>query len=262
MMPTPRQGYRTQDGKKVPSVTTIKGLWGDKGALINWGYRTGREHGVQEARRSLHDALDLVRGPELPVSADALLARALGPLWLGEKPPVPPSSQYEVSGQAAAAGTLCHDMIESHVLGHVFELPPDTPDENVRQATNGFNQYLAWREGSRIELVATEMGLVSERHRFGGTLDAVGKMPDGTIVLLDWKTSGGIYADMLYQLAGYALLLDECMPELSPKGFHILRIAKETADFYHHSYGELEQEKRAFILMRELYEIEQRTRRR
>lgn len=42
-MPTPRKGYFTQDGTKVPSVTTILGRFKDSGALIRWAYNRGKD---------------------------------------------------------------------------------------------------------------------------------------------------------------------------------------------------------------------------
>jgi hypothetical protein len=228
-MPTPSQGYRNKDGKRLPSVTTILSRYKDSGALIKWAYRQGRAHAELEAQG-------------LPAPRDL----------------------YDKSGEtakAAEAGTIGHNMIEAHILGQAFTADPETDLGVYTRALNAFEQYRRWADQTRIEIVATEMGLVSEAHQYGGTLDAIGKIGD-EIVLLDWKTSNAIYGDYLYQLAAYALLLEENRPELTPKGFHILRIAKESADFAHHSYGELDNEKRAFVLMRELYAIDERTKRR
>ena len=63
-MPTSRVGYKTTDGTKVPSVTTILKIK-DPGALINWAYRTGREHGIlegsgQPAPSGLYDGSDVL----------------------------------------------------------------------------------------------------------------------------------------------------------------------------------------------------------
>ena len=71
-----------------------------------------------------------------------------------------------------------------------------------------------------------------------------------------------MYQDYLVQLAAYALLLEECKPEWTPTAFHLLRVAKESADFAHHFFGELEDAKRAFVLMRELYDIDYRLKKR
>lgn len=164
-------------------------------------------------------------------------------------------SLYAERDKAAEAGTLAHDMIEAHILGREFVAPPC--DEGVlTKARNAFAQFLEWREQTKIEIIATEKSYVSERHQFGGTVDAIGRDMKGRIVLMDWKSSNSVYVDYLTQLAAYALLLQECVPEWTPQGFHLLRVAKESADFSHYFFGELEQAKRSFILMRELYDID------
>ena len=171
------------------------------------------------------------------------------------------ASLYEERDAAGLAGNIAHDMIECSILG---KEPPkfEAAAELIAKATNAYDQFLEWRDQTRIEIVATERAYVSERYQFGGTVDAIGRDMKGRIVLLDWKTSNGVYQDYLVQLAAYALLLEECAPEWSPQAFHLLRVAKESADFAHHFFGELEDAKRAFVLMRELYGIDQRLRKR
>jgi hypothetical protein len=243
---TPAQGYRV-GGERVPSVTTILSRFKDSGSLIKWAYRQGREH-------------------------ESLAARGLPcPRDLYDK--------SATTAKAALSGTIAHDMIETYILGEhppanadivVLEVSvkhgwgsPDAPDADVfARARNGFMQFLKWMSSTRLQVTHTEMQLTSDLHRFGGTLDAVGVDEDGVVVLIDWKTSNAVYADYLYQLAGYSLLLEEKRPELAPKAYHLLRFAKESADFAHHYFGELDNEKRAFLLMRELYEIDARTRKR
>lgn len=218
-MGRPTQGYYNAAGDKLPGTTTIIGRFKESGGLVQWAYKSGREHERMVAQ-----------GKEAP--------RHL----------------YDVVDAAALAGNVAHDMIEAHILGKEFK--PEVSDEILSKATNSFNQFLEWREQSRIEIVATERAYVSERHQFGGTVDAIGRDGKGRIVLLDWKTSNAVYQDYLIQLAAYALLLEECAPEWTPQGFHLLRVAKESADFAHHFFGELEDAKKAFVLMRELYKLD------
>lgn len=219
-MGRPAQGYYNAAGDKLPGTTTIIGRWKDSGGLIQWAYKSGREH-----ERMVHQ----------------------------NKPA--PKHLYDVVDEAALAGNMAHDMIEAHILGLK---PPNfsASPETIAKAGNSFAQFLEWREQSRIEIVATEKAYVSERHQYGGTVDAIGRDGKGRIVLLDWKTSNAVYQDYLIQLAAYALLLEECVPDWTPQGFHLLRVAKESADFAHHFFGELEDAKRAFILMRELYKLD------
>ena len=165
------------------------------------------------------------------------------------------ASLYAERDKAAEAGTLAHDLIEASILGK--ERPAFSGDKAIfEKAVNAYEQFLEWREQTRIEIVATEKSYVSERHQFGGTVDAIGRDMKGRIVLLDWKSSNAIYRDMLIQLAAYALLLEECESQLTPQGYHILRIAKESADFEHRFFGELEDAKKSFLLMRDLYGLD------
>jgi hypothetical protein len=162
---------------------------------------------------------------------------------------------YAERDKAAEAGTIAHDMIEAFILGKPQPVVTAAP-ELLAKASNAFAQFIEWHEQSRIEIIATETVYVSERHQFGGTVDAIGRDTKGRIVLVDWKTSNAIYQDYLIQLAAYALLIEEIRPEWTPSGFHLLRVSKESADFAHHFFGELEDAKRAFVLMRELYDID------
>ncbi len=168
---------------------------------------------------------------------------------------------YEERDAAALAGNIAHDMIECDILKR--DRPTFVCDAALlTKAENAFAQFKEWQEQTRIEIVATERVFVSERYQFGGTIDAIGRDMKGRIVLLDWKTSNAVYQDYLVQLAAYALLLEECEPELTPQAFHLLRVAKESADFAHHFFGELEEAKKAFVLMRELYDIDKRLKKR
>lgn len=222
-MARPASGYYNAAGEKVPGTTTIIGRFKESGGLIQWAYKSGREH-------------------------ERLVAQG--------KPA--PRHLYDVVQAAADAGTMAHDMIEASILGVEYTPPAATPPEIATKAVNAYQQFLEWREQTGIAIVATERAYVSEALQFGGTVDAIGRDMKGRIVLLDWKTSNAVYSDMLIQLAAYALLLEECDPECTPRGFHLLRVAKESADFAHHYYGELEDAKEQFKLLRRAYDIDKR----
>lgn len=169
---------------------------------------------------------------------------------------------YEERDRAAEAGTLAHDFIECAILGREKPvIPAGTSDEILAKAMNAFAQFEEWRDQTRIKIVATEKSYVSEALQFGGTVDAMGLNAKGQYVLLDWKTSNAIYQDYLVQLAAYALLLEECS-DYRIEGFHLLRVSKENADFAHHYFGELEEGKTAFKLMRQLYDIDKNLKKR
>jgi hypothetical protein len=77
-------------------------------------------------------------------------------------------------------------------------------------AENGYLKYLDWEGQHTLTEVCSEMELVSERHKYGGTVDLYCKL-DGVPTLVDFKTNqSGIYDEMMHQVAGgYRLLLEE-----------------------------------------------------
>lgn len=220
-MPTPANGYRNAGGLRVPSVTTVLGRFKDSGALMKWAYKTGRDHGE-------------LAGRGLPA----------------------PESLYAVSQKAADIGTAVHAAVEAFInrepTDPILDAAPDP-----QKARSGFGAFRAWFDASRIEIIAQECALVSERHQYGGTPDAIGRDHEGRLCLLDWKTSNGVYGEMLVQLAAYRMLWEENHPDqLITGGFHLCRFAKEHGDFAHHFYPNLDEAWRQFLLFREAYELD------
>jgi len=165
-------------------------------------------------------------------------------------------SHREERDRAAEVGTVVHDLIEADALDRS---PPVIPDEFREQVETGYGAYLDWKRHTRLELVETETSMVSEQHRFGGTLDAIGYC-DGRLSVLDWKCSGAIYPDYIIQLAAYRELWRETRPDDAIEGFHLLRVGKEYGDFHHHSFPPalIDEGWNAFLHMRRLYDIHAR----
>jgi hypothetical protein len=205
-------------------VTTILSRFKDSGALMKWAYTTGREHGYLEAS--------------------------------GQPAP---ASLYEVSSKAADIGTAAHAMVEVSIDGGNPETAAaylELSAEDQAKAANAYGMYKAWASQSRLEIVAQEMALVSEKHRFAGTPDAIGKV-DGELCLVDWKTSNGVYSDYLLQLAAYRLLWEENHPSQPlTGGFHLCRFAKDFGDFAHHYYRDLEDALAMFLHLRAAYDFD------
>jgi len=163
----------------------------------------------------------------------------------------------ETQQQAADAGTLAHAMVESRIHGTTFTVPPTASEEQVRLARLSFDAFREWFDQSRIDLVETEMHLISEEWRFGGTPDAVGRIK-GNLCLLDWKTSRGIYAEYLIQLAAYEHLWNANRPDHITGGIHTCRFDKTTGGFSHHWWPSeaLRPAWRAFLALRDLYDLQ------
>lgn len=149
-------------------------------------------------------------------------------------------NHYEAVRPATEIGTVAHRMVECDIKGEPFIAPPEMPEEQLKRAEAAYMAYLDWRRHSRLEILHSEVSLVSERWNYGGTLDAIGLL-DGKLALLDWKTSNGLYADHLIQIAAYEHLWNECNPsELIDGGIHLLRFGKDEGDFHHHAYTQLD----------------------
>lgn len=172
----------------------------------------------------------------------------------------------QVRDDAADAGTMAHDMIDCHLRGKKLDLPPEFNMNSpiLKNAEHAFLAYLEWAEQSKLKLVASEQSLVSEKHQFGGTFDAV--LVAGTLRLLDYKTSSGIYQDMLIQVGGgYSLLWAEHHASEPLHGMDILRISKpkspdDPVSFEHRHFSAeiFPIAQRQFLLFREAYELDKR----
>lgn len=159
----------------------------------------------------------------------------------------------ELRDNAASSGTLAHNMVEAEIHGKPYDAS-NYDAATVAKATQAFGAFQEWREQTQLEVIHTEVPLISQAHRFGGTLDAM--LVHGKLSLGDWKTSNGLYPDHLLQLAAYKILWEENHPDMPIEGgFHLLRFSKEEGDFHHHYFGNLDEAARGFLMMRELYDI-------
>jgi hypothetical protein len=160
--------------------------------------------------------------------------------------------------EATTPGTIGHQMVEAHIHGRAYHVD-EGPNDLLEKARAAFAAYIAWEQMTAISFRHTEVPLTSGKHRFGGTLDAIGLIGN-ELVLCDWKCANAVYADYLYQLAAYKILWEENYPEhLIAGGFHLCRFSKEQGDFSHHFFPSLDEEAETFLLMRSLYDRVKRT---
>jgi hypothetical protein len=139
----------------------------------------------------------------------------------------------EAREPATSVGTVVHDMVEAFLHGDAIEEP------KTLEAVTGFESFRDWWEASGLTVEVTELAIVSDSMRFGGTLDAILVDAKGRKCLGDWKTSNGIYPDYLCQIAAYGLLWEEYAGEKLEGGFHLARFSKEHGDFEHRHYFDL-----------------------
>lgn len=259
-----RVPYKTLDGKRVPSVTTILGQFKDPGPLMYWSWNLAFEQ--------LQDAVDLLqktcRARPQGLRVNDLKAHIHE--FLNTKP-LELGNFRSVSGKAADAGTLAHDLVEMYIhakKGERLRLAKQTPKQLAtnykypldvaKRAHQSFQGFIEWAHQWKLTVVCTEERLSCEEHQYGGTIDCVARIGSNNrrqLVLLDWKTSKAVYGDYLLQIAAYGMMWEENHPDKLIDSYHLVRFDKETGDYHHHQWQNVDEAKEMFILLRQAYAL-------
>jgi hypothetical protein len=161
----------------------------------------------------------------------------------------------EVRDDAASIGTLAHQMVECHIKGETFPLEDKIPVNILMPAKNAYQQFVEWSDMTRFKVTHSEIKLVSEKYKYGGTIDS--SLINIKRSLGDWKSSNDIYAEYLIQLAAYGQLWNENFPnDPIVGGYHLIKFNKTDGGFTHKYWANLDTAWEAFKLMLPLYEID------
>lgn len=163
------------DGNWCPGVTTLI-----KGGLPNevlkfWSARKVAEYIA-----------------DYPERVDMLAAMGRGPMVkaLAEVP-------FQFTEEARIRGTDVHNLAEQLVDGTAVEVP----DHLVDYVTSCVDFLNEWRPRPLI----VERPLAHRTHWWAGKPDLFAELPDGRIILYDYKTSAsGVYETTAFQLAAYS----------------------------------------------------------
>jgi len=107
--------------------------------------------------------------------------------------------------KAADIGTIAHFLIEAFLNGFVADLS-DYGQDDIDKALGCYNKFVDWWDEQNLAKVATEIQLVNEAYRYGGTIDLIAKRSSGDHYLIDFKTSKKISDSYWRQCAGYSAL--------------------------------------------------------
>ena len=134
------------------------------------------------------------------------------------------SSTY--TDEAAKIGTLAHAMVQAHLQKEELDMNQFSKVQ-IDLAENALISFFEWKSRHEIEPIKCEVPFVSEKLKYGGTIDCYCKL-DGKPTLLDFKTGKAIYEEYFVQLAAYRNLLEE-------QGFpvercQILRIGRDETE--------------------------------
>jgi hypothetical protein len=126
--------------------------------------------------------------------------------------------------EAAKIGTLAHEMIQEDLGGHQWNRNAYSADQ-IDLAENAILSYYEWQRINACDMKTEhiELPLVSEVHRYGGTIDWYGEI-NGEKWLVDIKTSKKIYSNHQFQVAAYWQLLQE--HDYRVDGVRLLRVGR------------------------------------
>jgi hypothetical protein len=164
--------WYTWRGEAFASVTTILGTIA-KPALVQWAAKLTAREAVDNLER-LTDlaALD----PDIAVG------------WLAKAP-------ERAKTKSATTGSLVHLAAELLAGGKPAQVTPET-EPLIRH----LRRFL---DDVRPQFLHQEVAVYSRAHGYAGTADAFAVI-DGEPVIVDFKTSRGVYAEYSLQLAAYA----------------------------------------------------------
>ena len=134
------------------------------------------------------------------------------------------SSTY--TDEAAKTGTLAHAMIQADLQHETLDPFLYSPVQ-VDLAENSVLSYFEWKKRHDIKPIWCETPFVSDRMKYGGTVDCYCIL-DGKPTLLDFKTGKAIYEEYFVQLAAYAELLRENGYEVEE--CRILRVGRDATE--------------------------------
>lgn len=134
------------------------------------------------------------------------------------------SSKYR--DEAAVVGTLAHALVQENITGEKVDLSQYSAMD-IDLAENSVLSFLEWRKTHVLKPIVCEVPLVSEKMRYGGTVDCYCDL-DGVPTLLDFKTSKQVYDEYFVQLSAYKELLEE--HGYPVKTCKILRIGRDETE--------------------------------
>lgn len=141
----------------------------------------------------------------------------------------------EILDKASEIGTLMHDCLEKYFKGEKFILPEEyyKHKPTLLKRLDGFLSWLSTQNS--LKPIMLEKVLTSDN--FGGTMDFFGELNDENVIL-DFKTSGSVYATMFLQLAAYTIMMEEKGYRVD--GVGIVHITEKGTTLYYKTRKELD----------------------
>jgi len=135
--------------------------------------------------------------------------------WMGR---IGKKEAEKILSSRQTIGTVIHKLIENTLDGN--EVPLYEYESEIQ---NSINKFYMFKEDAELKPVALEQPIWSNEYGYAGTIDYLGyyksplkffkrkkpKFLDLSYVIIDWKTSKGIYETYGLQVAAYAHAITE-----------------------------------------------------
>lgn len=144
-----------------------------------------------------------------------------------------------IKQEAADIGSEIHEWVSRWILGE----KPEMPDNE--KVVNGVTAFLKFQKEHKLKWLESERYIYSKKYNYAGILDAIAR-EGKKLVLVDFKSSTGIYDDMRFQVAGYEIAYEEETGKKIDKRI-IIRFGKEDGEFEIKDLGDSTKDKGVFL---------------
>jgi len=141
--------------------------------------------------------------------------------------------------EAADIGTEIHKWVSDWIL----KKNPEMPDNE--KVVNGIMAFLKFQREHKFKWIESERYIFSKKHKYAGILDSIAK-EGNKLILVDFKSSNGIYDSMRFQVAGYQIAWEEETGEKIDERM-ILRFGKNDGEFEIRRLDNDAKDKKAFL---------------
>ena len=128
-------------------------------------------------------------------------------------------------------GTNIHNAVDLYLT--------DGTEDDHEEVAPALEAVKAWLADLKLEVIGSELLAYSPKWQLGGTIDFLGRYPDGRVLLADFKTGKHVYNEHIIQLAAYRAMLEGMGQQVDVTGVLLLPTGRP-ADW---NYTEIDEEK-------------------
>ena len=134
-----------------------------------------------------------------------------------------------IRDEAAEWGTEAHKAIQEYIDYIIKDIglriySPVSQIDTIK----AFNTFAAERD---IQWLATELAVWDTETHTAGTVDVVGRLPNGHLWVGDWKTGNAIYKESAIQVSAYATMIEQLYGETVDE-VAVVRFPREQPEQY------------------------------